>query len=152
LRFHGIVAERRLDDVAFPSARCSLVMTGHTLVPNAQFAATVHIVLDDFGGRLGRAVPCKAHMIAVTEIEKKKAPISIAVIRRINRKLAAKGQILKARHSWAKLKRYYILDLSGNVMDADIDPLELARKFGVLKEGEEVKPEKNHGGKVSTGR
>ncbi len=30
-------------------------MTGHTLVPNAQFDATVHIVLDDFGGRLGRA-------------------------------------------------------------------------------------------------
>ena len=30
-------------------------MTGHPLVPNAQFDATVHIVLDDFGGRLGRA-------------------------------------------------------------------------------------------------
>ena len=30
-------------------------MTGHPLVSNAQFDATVHIVLDDFGGRLGRA-------------------------------------------------------------------------------------------------
>ena len=30
-------------------------MSGQTLVPNAQFDATVHIVLDDFGGRLGRA-------------------------------------------------------------------------------------------------
>ena len=29
-------------------------MTGHTLVPNAQFDTTVHIVLDDFGERLGR--------------------------------------------------------------------------------------------------
>ena len=62
----------------------------------------------------------------------------LAVIRRINRKLAAKGQILKARHSWAKVKRYYILDLSGNVVDADIDPEALARKLGVLKEGEDV--------------
>jgi hypothetical protein len=34
---------------------------------------------------------------------------------------------------------YYILDLSGNVMDAHIDPEKLAHKLGVLKEGEEVK-------------
>jgi hypothetical protein len=75
-------------------------------------------------------------------MEKKmmKAPISVlAVIRRINRKLAAKGQILKkARRPWVKPMRYYIVDLSGNVMDADIDPLELARKLGVLKEGKDV--------------
>jgi hypothetical protein len=38
---------------------------------------------------------------------------------------------------------YYILDLSGNVMDAHIDPEKLAHKLGVLKEGEEVKLEKN---------
>ena len=31
---------------------------------------------------------------------------------------------------------YYILDLSGNVVDTHIDPEELARKLGVLKEGE----------------
>jgi hypothetical protein len=36
-----------------------------------------------------------------------------------------------------QVKRYYILDLSGNVVDADIDPEALARKLGVLKEGEE---------------
>ena len=33
---------------------------------------------------------------------------------------------------------YYIVDLSGNVMDTHIDPEKLARKLGVLKEGEEV--------------
>ena len=86
-------------------------------------------------------------MIAVTEM-KKKVPISMAVIRRINLKLAAKGQILKARHSWAKRKRYYILDLSGNVMDADVDPEKLARKLGVLKEGKEVEHEKTRAEKL----
>ena len=70
--------------------------------------------------------------------EKMKAPIILAVIRRINRKLAAKGHILKARQG-ARLKRYYILDLSGKVMDPDIDLEKLARKLGVLKEGEEVR-------------
>jgi hypothetical protein len=34
---------------------------------------------------------------------------------------------------------YYILDLNGNVMDTHIDPEKLARKLGVLKEGEKVK-------------
>jgi hypothetical protein len=33
---------------------------------------------------------------------------------------------------------YYILDLSGIVLDTHIDPEKLARKVGVLKEGEEV--------------
>ena len=47
------------------------------------------------------------------------------------REATAKGQILRVRHSWGKLKRYYILDLSGNVMDEDIDPKKLARKLGV---------------------
>ena len=61
-----------------------------------------------------------------------------AIIKRINQKLAAKGQILiKATH-WMKLKKinlgdYYILDLSGNVMDTHIDPEELARKLRVWK-------------------
>jgi hypothetical protein len=45
------------------------------------------------------------------------------------------------------VKRYYILDLSGNVLDADIDPEALARKLGVLKEGEEER-EKNQGRKA----
>ena len=65
------------------------------------------------------------------------------VVQRINRKLAAQGQILIKATRWMKLKQldfgdYYILDLSGNVMDAHIDPGELARKLRVLKEGEEV--------------
>ena len=64
-----------------------------------------------------------------------KAPVSLTVIRRINRKLAARGQILKARRVRLKRKRYHILDLSGNVIGADIDPEELARKLGVLKVG-----------------
>jgi hypothetical protein len=78
------------------------------------------------------------------------APISmLAVIQRINRKLAAKGQILKrARRPWVKPRRYYIVDLSGNVMDADINPEALARKLGMLKEGEDVKREKIQGRKA----
>ena len=34
---------------------------------------------------------------------------------------------------------YYLLDLSGNVLDRDIDPEKLAHKLGVLKEGEAEK-------------
>ena len=75
---------------------------------------------------------------------KKKALISIkAVIERINRNLAAKGQILRATRTWMQMKldygEYYILNLNGNVMDTDIDPEELARKLGVLKEEDKVK-------------
>ncbi len=33
-------------------------------------------------------------------------------------------------------------------MDADVDHLELARKLGVLREGEEVEREKNQGRKA----
>ena len=67
-----------------------------------------------------------------------------AVVRRINQKLAAKGQILIKAAPWMKLKKidlgdYYILDLSGNVMDTHIDPEELARKLRVLNEGKKVK-------------
>ena len=65
-----------------------------------------------------------------------------AVIKRINRKLAAKGQILKAKRRTKTTKLhcgdYYILDLSGNVMDTHVDPEELARKLGVLKGREKV--------------
>lgn len=75
--------------------------------------------------------------------KKTNVPVSMrAVFRRINRKLAVKGQILKATRG-RKLKLdcgdYYILDLSGNVMDTDIDPEKLARKLGVLKDWEEVR-------------
>ncbi|HJW27632.1 MAG TPA: hypothetical protein VJ508_00100 [Saprospiraceae bacterium] len=61
-----------------------------------------------------------------------------AVIKRINQKLAAKGQILIKATRWMKLKKmdlgdYYILDLSGNVMDTHVDPAKLARRLRVLK-------------------
>ena len=74
-----------------------------------------------------------------------KVPISKVIIERINWNLAAKGQILKARRSRMQVKRYYILDLSGNVMDADIDAEALARKLGVLKEREDVETRKKPG-------
>ena len=72
--------------------------------------------------------------------KKKKAVRIRVVVQRINRELAAKGQILMTtRRMQIKphLGDYYILDLSGNVMDTHIDPEKLARKLGVLKEGEE---------------
>lgn len=66
--------------------------------------------------------------------------MSITVIQQINRKLAAKGQVLTATRRLMRSKQdrgdYCILDLSGNVMDTHIDLEELARKLGVLKEGE----------------
>ena len=63
-----------------------------------------------------------------------KAVHMLTVVRRINRRLAAKGQILIKTTRWMKLKQldfgdYYILDLSGNVVDTHIDPRELARKL-----------------------
>ena len=72
---------------------------------------------------------------------KKKAVRVRAVIQRINRKLAAKGQILMATRQM-KMTRYfgdyYLLDLSGNVIDMDVEPENLARKLGVLTEEEKV--------------
>ena len=61
-----------------------------------------------------------------------------AFVQRINRKLAAKGQILIKATPWMKLKQLdfgndYILDLSGNAIETHIDPSELARKLRVLK-------------------
>ena len=80
---------------------------------------------------------------ALPEQHQLKVPISIhAVIQRINRKLAAKGQILTTtRHMKMKMHcgDYYILDLSGNVVDTHIDPEELARKLRVLNEREAMK-------------
>jgi hypothetical protein len=61
------------------------------------------------------------------------------VVQWINRKLAAKGQILMATRKMSMTRHlgdYYILDLSGNVMNTHIDPEKLAREIGVLKEGE----------------
>jgi hypothetical protein len=66
----------------------------------------------------------------------KKVSSSIRIIiDRVNRKLAAKGQILlPTRRMTRQFGDYYILDLSGNVIDRDIDPEELARKLRLLKE------------------
>jgi hypothetical protein len=72
---------------------------------------------------------------------KKKAVRMSVVIQRINRKLAAKGQILMATRQMKMTRHfgdYYVLDLSGNVIDMDVDPKKLARKLDVLKEGEKV--------------
>jgi hypothetical protein len=85
----------------------------------------------------------RGHEMAKKKNKKTKAVRMSVVVQRINRKLAAKGQILlvASRH---KMKithhfgNYYILDLNGNVMDTHTDPEELARKLGVLKEGEKV--------------
>ena len=66
------------------------------------------------------------------------------VVQRINRKLAAKGQILIKATLWMRMVLhygdYYILDLNGKVMDTHIDPEKLARRLDVLKEGEEMEP------------
>ena len=71
----------------------------------------------------------------------KKKPVRMrTVVQRVNQKLSAKGQILIRATRWMKLKvdfgDYYILDLSGNVVDTHIDPEKLARKLRVLNEGE----------------
>jgi hypothetical protein len=80
---------------------------------------------------------------ALAEQHQPKVPISIqVVIERINRKLAAKGQILTTtRHMRMNMHcgDYHILDLSGNVVDTHIDPEELARKLRVLNERETMK-------------
>ncbi|MGB8094692.1 MAG: hypothetical protein WCF62_28910, partial [Pseudolabrys sp.] len=55
------------------------------------------------------------------------------VVQRINRKLAAKGQILIKATLWMRMVLhygdYYILDLNGKVIDTHIDPKKLARKL-----------------------
>ena len=66
---------------------------------------------------------------------KKKKKSVHRVVQRINQELAAKGQILTAKRkigTTQHLGDYYILDLSGNVIDTHIDPEKLARKLGVL--------------------
>ena len=78
------------------------------------------------------------------EMAKKKngvVPLRL-VVQRINRKLAAKGQILIKATLWMRMVLhygdYYILDLNGKVMDTHIDPEKLARKLHVWKDEEEV--------------
>jgi hypothetical protein len=79
------------------------------------------------------------------EMAKKRAVRMRVVVQRINQKLAAKGQILMPTHRMKMQQHfgdYYILGLSGNVIDMDIDPEKLAHKLGVLKKGEEVERKK----------
>lgn len=71
------------------------------------------------------------------EMAKKKngvVPLRL-VVQRINRKLAAKGQILIKATLWMRMVLhygdYYILDLNGKVMDTHIDPEKLARELHV---------------------
>ena len=74
--------------------------------------------------------------------KKKKAVPLRLVVQRINRKLAANGQILIKATLWMRMKLdygdYYVLDLNGKVMDTHIDPEKLARRLRMLKEEEEV--------------
>jgi hypothetical protein len=71
----------------------------------------------------------------------KKVSSSIrTVIERINWKLAAKGQVLMAtRRMTRHFGDYYIRDLSGNMIERDIDLEKLARAMRVLNEQEKVK-------------
>ncbi len=76
---------------------------------------------------------------------KTKAVRMRVVVQRINREPATKGQILMTTRHMRITQHfgdYYLLDLSGNVIDMDIDPEKLARKLGVLKKGEEVERKK----------
>ena len=73
-----------------------------------------------------------------------KAPVTMrAVIQRINRKLKADDEQLRATRGEGNAQRelgdYYIVDFNRNsVMRKDVDPAKLARELGVLKPWEEV--------------
>ena len=66
------------------------------------------------------------------------------LVKRINRKLAATGQILIKATLWMRITLdygdYYILDLNGNVMDTHIDPEKLARELRVGREWKKWSP------------
>ena len=59
------------------------------------------------------------------------------VVQRINRKLAAKGQILIKATLWMRMVLhygdYYILDLNGKVMDTHIDPGETGSQVACVE-------------------
>lgn len=66
------------------------------------------------------------------------------VIQRINRKLAEKDEQLRqprsTRRERQNLGAYYVIDLRRNfVVDHHVDPEELGRDLGVLREWEQVK-------------
>ncbi len=67
-----------------------------------------------------------------------------AVVKRINRKLAHAGfvRLRKARSDRARqdVGEYYLLDLNRNALiETCVDPQDLARKLGVMADGEEVR-------------
>jgi len=71
-------------------------------------------------------------------------PVSLrALIARINRKLRADDQMLKAtrgERARGDLGDFYLLDFNRNIIrDQRVDPEELGRELGVLKPWETVK-------------
>ena len=66
------------------------------------------------------------------------------LVKRINRKLAATGQILIKATLWMRITLdygdYYILDLNGKVMDTHIDPDKLARELRVGRKWKKWSP------------
>jgi hypothetical protein len=72
----------------------------------------------------------------------KRVPISErALVQRINRKLAAQGEVLKKTRGGAiqELGDYYVLDLHRNLLlNKDVDPVELAKVLRVLRRFERI--------------
>jgi hypothetical protein len=68
-----------------------------------------------------------------------------ALIKRINRRLAAKGEQLRrarGQRERAKLGDYYVLDVNRNFVTAQhVDPENVGRKMGALRKGETVSGE-----------
>jgi hypothetical protein len=67
-----------------------------------------------------------------------------ALIKRINRKLATVGQVLKASRglrTTLSIGRYYLVDVNCNVIFGhDVDPEQLGREIGCLAPYEKVAP------------
>jgi hypothetical protein len=72
-----------------------------------------------------------------------RVPVSMrALVQRINRKLAADGELLKKARSEATRQEagdYFIIDVNRNMLMAKyVDPEALGRELGVLKQWERV--------------
>lgn len=71
-----------------------------------------------------------------------KAPVSLrALMARLNRHLEREGKILKLSRGQAKeaLGDCYLVHLDSGSVTKNIDPVETARKLGLLKPWEEVR-------------
>jgi hypothetical protein len=82
--------------------------------------------------------------------KKQGVPITTrALVQRINRALGKRDEVLKitrGERARSDLGDFYVLDVSMNaVVSKDVDPEELGRKLGVLKEWERVVEEEHHG-------